>query len=464
METSPKNSREVFNHPGNQRHPMANHPPYRKKGPQQHFRARPQNPFDEPTREVTVRQQDTVAPLRVANLNALLRVSGATPPQMASALEMQVDSFGQRLDGASPINKELATHIEHQLELPGSWLDHRHPDGDVPEKTKLICRGEARSEFVIEEEAREDAREKAEQAKVAEESVKTTATVLSFESPAASAPSAASVTSTHAETAQEAAMAASTAQTTQKTKRKTQAGAVAGNGADNAALGIRRANLDLLTQTAGFKAKLARLTHVSQGQISLLLSGERTFQEDYARDIEAHVGLKSGWMDKPQTAVPHSALDAIANETSVGAPLVREIPKRRGRTRTNPGAVATKSVAKKTASKAKAGAVHAQPVQRELLEEPVPAHAVASTPAPSKKSFTQRAPVPAAKKAIAGAAVRAQHPATAVTAAAESESSFLDGLPPIAKALLQTLRDRMVAGQLDDQRAVKMLTDLVQQP
>ena len=85
---------------------------------------------------------------------------------------------------------------------------------------------------------------------------------------------------------------------------------------DTGRLNVWRANLVLLTREVGAATRLARMMTFSESYLKLMLSGQRDFNEEFVRGVEAVTGLPSGWMDLPHDAadVPAGARDAIDNE------------------------------------------------------------------------------------------------------------------------------------------------------
>jgi hypothetical protein len=90
---------------------------------------------------------------------------------------------------------------------------------------------------------------------------------------------------------------------------------------DESLLQVWRANLTVLTREVGAASRLARMMTFSESYLKLMLAGQRDFNEEFARGVEAVTGLPAGWMDEPHEAaeVPDNARAAIDNE----APLAR---------------------------------------------------------------------------------------------------------------------------------------------
>jgi hypothetical protein len=86
-------------------------------------------------------------------------------------------------------------------------------------------------------------------------------------------------------------------------------------------LPIWRANLAVLTREVGAATRLARMMTFSASYLKLMLSGQREFNMEFVRGVEAVTGLPAGWMDTPHDAhdIPANAREAIDNET----PLAR---------------------------------------------------------------------------------------------------------------------------------------------
>jgi hypothetical protein len=85
---------------------------------------------------------------------------------------------------------------------------------------------------------------------------------------------------------------------------------------DESLLPIWRANLVMLTQEVGAATRLARMMTFSASYLKLMLSGQREFNEEFVRGVEAVTGLPAGWMNATHKEhdIPANAREAIDNE------------------------------------------------------------------------------------------------------------------------------------------------------
>ena len=90
---------------------------------------------------------------------------------------------------------------------------------------------------------------------------------------------------------------------------------------DETLLPVWRANLAVLTREVGAATRLARMMTFSASYLKLMLSGQREFNMEFVRGVEAVTGLPAGWMDTAHEEhdIPANAREAIDNET----PLAR---------------------------------------------------------------------------------------------------------------------------------------------
>lgn len=85
---------------------------------------------------------------------------------------------------------------------------------------------------------------------------------------------------------------------------------------DEILLPIWRANLAVLTREVGAATRLARMMTFSASYLKLMLSGQREFNMEFVRGVEAVAGLPAGWMDTAHEEhdIPANAREAIDNE------------------------------------------------------------------------------------------------------------------------------------------------------
>ena len=167
---------------------------------------------------------------------------------------------------------------------------------------------------------------------------------------------------------------------------------------------IRRANLHVLTLRNGSKARLSTLMELSGSNMAHRLHGQKRLDDTEANRFTERLGLPIGWLDIARTAadIPASVTALLLPLRRSGGPQDEAIPR--------------------TQTTMPVDTVN-EPMQAELAVD-VPAQ-----PAPTTLSTT-----------------RLDH---------------LQGIQPIAEALLKTLASKARAGLLDEARALEMLQQAV---
>jgi hypothetical protein len=85
---------------------------------------------------------------------------------------------------------------------------------------------------------------------------------------------------------------------------------------DETLLPVWRANLAVLTREVGAATRLARMMTFSASYLKLMLTGQREFNMEFVRGVEAVTGLPANWMDTAHEEhdIPANAREAIDNE------------------------------------------------------------------------------------------------------------------------------------------------------
>lgn len=168
---------------------------------------------------------------------------------------------------------------------------------------------------------------------------------------------------------------------------------------------IRRANLHVLTSRNGSKARLSVLMELSGSNMAHRLHGQKRLDDNEVNRFTERLGLPAGWLDVARTAAEIPA--------SVTALL---LPSRR-------------SAGEHDEAKHAARVQHVTPA--EPVNEPVQAELAVDVPP--------------------------MQPAPAST----TRLDHLQGIQPIAEALLKTLAGKARAGLLDEAKALEMLQQAV---
>jgi hypothetical protein len=226
---------------------------------------------------------------------------------------------------------------------------------------------------------------------------------------------------------------------------------------------IRRANLQVLTSRKGSKAPLAAVMEISDSNMANRLYGQKRMDDAEANRFTERLGLPGGWLDIPRSSadIPESVSDLLA-----------PVPRRHGSAQQESPPVALKAIAaKKRAGRntETANARHAAPpdasdatVSTETnagMGQQVPALPLGAEPA-IEQSVSNDVPYSAIRQRSA--------PATSMQVAAEPRSRTsatslddLQGIEPIAEALIKTLAGKARTGRLDELKALELLQQAV---
>jgi len=232
---------------------------------------------------------------------------------------------------------------------------------------------------------------------------------------------------------------------------------------------IRRANLHVITSRNGSKARLGVLMELSGSNMAHRLHGKKRMDDAEANRFTKRLGLPTGWLDVERSA------------TDIPAAVVKLLtPASRSHASVNheqlPATATEKNAANKGAiAVAKKSTAGALPSVVAVDESPSrPAHTVGRKPADVAKQEASLADSSAASVNSAGdieLAASAQPSELApaagldftftppVTSATSLES--LQGLGPIAEALLKTLAGKARTGRLDEMKALELLQQAV---
>jgi hypothetical protein len=233
-------------------------------------------------------------------------------------------------------------------------------------------------------------------------------------------------------------------------------------------LDIRRANLHVLTARNGAKAQLGRLLEISQSNMAHRLHGQKRMDDAESNRFTERLGLPTGWLDVPRlvTDIPESVSDLLVPALRRYASGQRELPP----------AVEPKTKATKTPASTKvqtAGARHAPPPDADNTS--VPTSVAAETNAimgqqdqalPSAVEPAIRQPgdndgsffadrQPFAPTSVGRVGTEPRHLASATSL------DHLQGIEPIAEALIKTLAGKARTGHLDEVKALELLRQAV---
>jgi hypothetical protein len=219
-------------------------------------------------------------------------------------------------------------------------------------------------------------------------------------------------------------------------------------------LGIRRANLLVLTARNGAKAQLGRLLEMSQSNMAHRLHGQKRMDDAESKRFTDKLGLPTGWLDIPRepTDIPNAVAGLLAPPSrrqvspTVESPIVAKSAKTASgkgsgtKVRAARGAALIPKALTNAVAPAAAGDIGAEAQDERPPESNVSfalqrPDSLASTPS----SFAQDA-----------------YPSTMAT-----NLNTLRGISPIAEALLKTLAGKARTGRLDEIKALQLLQQAV---
>jgi hypothetical protein len=231
---------------------------------------------------------------------------------------------------------------------------------------------------------------------------------------------------------------------------------------------IRRANLHVLTSRKGAKVRLAAVMEISDSNMANRLYGQKRLDDAEAHRFTERLGLSPGWLDTARSAtdIPESVSDLLTPaaprrnepagqqlpptlEQSAPAPQKRAVKNAVRNAETGSPAHALPSDAGDLNAVAATTAVVAQQDQAlPLSVEPALWQAVDNNVPSSVRQ--QSAPVASTQVVTEP---RSQALATSL--------SYLQGIGPIAEALIKTLAGKARTGRLDELTALELLRQAV---
>ena len=212
---------------------------------------------------------------------------------------------------------------------------------------------------------------------------------------------------------------------------------------------IRRTNLHVLTARNGSKALLSQLLNLSQSNMAHRLHGKKRLDDVEAARITNALDLPSGWLDTPRDAadVPTAVTDKLAPPT-----------RHRSKSRSAKG-VQNASSTNTVDDTAQGSDQTSRALDRVESAEPetqgdlVGAGSGELTDRVEKSSGPETAPTVSAAAHVNTANIYAS---TAMT-----DLDTLQGIAPIAEALLKTLAGKARIGRLDEGTALRLLQQIV---
>ena len=231
---------------------------------------------------------------------------------------------------------------------------------------------------------------------------------------------------------------------------------------------IRRANLHVLTSRKGSKVRLGEVMGISDSNMANRFYGQKRMDDAEANRFTERLGLPHGWLDVPRsvTDIPEPVSDLLVPASRRHAAAQQELPS---------VVEPTTTAAKKRASTKMeiAGAQPAMPPDADNTRVSTSVAAETNTGLEQQDQMLPAGSEPAirqpADNGVSFSAVRQQFaPAIAQQAITEprhlaSATSLdnLQGIEPIAEALIKTLAGKARTGRLDEMKALELLRQIV---
>jgi hypothetical protein len=231
---------------------------------------------------------------------------------------------------------------------------------------------------------------------------------------------------------------------------------------------IRRANLHVLTSRKGSKVRLGAVMEISDSNMANRFYGQKRMDDAEANRFTERLGLPTGWLDVPRsvTDVPEPVSDLLIPPSRRHASDQQELP---------PAIQQRATGAKKlAATKAKtAGARLALPLGANGTGSPTGVAAETNVVTGQLDQTAPSAADPAIRQTVDNdvsfsAARQQSAPASVMQVITEprrltSATSLddLQGIEPIAEALIKTLAGKARTGRLDEMKALELLQQAV---
>ena len=213
---------------------------------------------------------------------------------------------------------------------------------------------------------------------------------------------------------------------------------------DSAAVeNIRRANLHVLTTRNGSKVRLGAVMAITGSNMAHRLHGQKRMDDAEAKRFTERLGFPTGWLDTPRSEaeIPES-VSRLLLPVSRGKASVQE---ERPSTRADESAPGSERVSREKKAIVVSHQDHASDPRAELA---------------SSSLGESDASRPAALEQLPGAAAPQMHPMSRSFASVTSLEN-LEGIDPIAEALIKTLAGKARTGRLDELKALELLQQAV---
>ena len=216
---------------------------------------------------------------------------------------------------------------------------------------------------------------------------------------------------------------------------------------------IRRANLHVLTGRNGSKAKLGLVMGMTGSNMAHRLHGKKRMDEAEANRFTERLGLPTGWLDQPRSEaeIPESVSVLLAPASRARASAQEQV------SRAATVDAGASDVLPLSLRASETPSATSESEQAPVVSEPQLSSAKAAGPSPTNET-EQLAATDAHAVDDGGGRVPARALANAEFPPASATSlQGLDGISPIAEALLKTLAGKARTGRLDELTALELL-------
>ncbi|WP_367889761.1 hypothetical protein [Burkholderia sp. S171] len=231
---------------------------------------------------------------------------------------------------------------------------------------------------------------------------------------------------------------------------------------------IRRANLHVLTSRKGSKVRLGVVMEISDSNMANRFYGQKRMDDAEANRFTERLGLPTGWLDVPQsvTDIPASVSDVLVPPSRHNASAQQELPpaiEPKATAAKKPAGAKTKTAGARLAllpdadsTGVSTGVTAEANVVTGQLDQAVPS---AAEPV-IHQAVDNDVPHSAVRQRLAPAS------STQVATEARNQTSAtslddLQGIEPIAEALIKTLAGKARTGRLDEMKALELLRQAV---
>nr|WP_321167031.1 hypothetical protein [Caballeronia cordobensis] len=391
---------------------------------------------------------------------------------IALALDSSMTRIAELMRGER-FTPETAFHMETTLGLPSGFFDQHHP-ALSPE---TIARLKAPLEFVHTDEIVDEGDIDAalllpsvQKPSLLVSSLSKDTTMPSKSSKEASGAPKTRAQKASAQTSGQAARAGDTSKAHRSHQAAGRKQALPDGGATVER--IRQANLHVLTTRNGSKVKLGAVLGLSGSNMAHRLHGKKRMDDAEAERFTAGLGLPAGWLDTPRAEadIPESVAQLLAPASRVRALDQAPAPTAAAAYEDTQIAAAPTSE-RDRALPSTSSHPHIEPLPADAVSDgdsiggrqhETVSSAVATRADSPVERIESQPPAPIAAPVASVPALSVYSPSdTPPSSTLGTNLDGLDGIPPIAEALLKTLAGKARTGRLDELKALELLQQAV---